>query len=64
MLGPPPVEPEYWAERRKSVQGGRLENTTLSLLPLHSPPTVSPASLVGPRQASAGGSLLQSVLGL
>lgn len=54
MLRPPPVEPEYWAERRKSVQEGRLENTTLSLLPLHSPPTVSPASLVEPRHLQVG----------
>lgn len=56
MLGPPPVEPEYWAERRKSVQEGRLENTT----PVPSPCTL----LLGRAQASAGRSLLQSVLGL
>lgn len=47
MLGPPPVEPEYWAERRKSVQEGRLENTTLSL-----PPALS--SLVEPRHLQVG----------
>lgn len=50
------MEPEYWAERRKSVQEGRLENTT----PVPSPCTL----LLGRAQASAGRSLLQSVLGL